>query len=178
MGRQQKLTDRQFLRAYKKAKSITDLAIALGVTTMTVRNYLKSSQLEAPKKKSNGASKLQLQIFKHYRGLRTIRSLAEQFDIPVRTVRYLLQKQLTSWYQTAPPKWAVPFKLAQIKIVKELVEAEEMGDYALWDDPSRLASSVGSTYELIREYQDYAFEMMSSKPKSGGKSNASRNRKR
>jgi len=54
----------------------------------------------------------------------------------------------------------MPFKLSQIKIVKELIEAEQAEDYTLWDNPTQIATNTGLILSTINEYQQYAFNIM------------------
>lgn len=167
MGRKPALTKTEFMKQYRKTKPIRQLAAELGVTTMTVRAYLTKFGLDHPRsQEKRDREKMAAKIFKHYRGQRTLRSLAKQFGLSLVSVRYCIEQQMMAWYRSDdPPSWPIPLKVSQIKIVKELVEADQLGDSSLWDDPDQLAENTGLRRGVVDEYQKYAFEMLNKKRK-------------
>jgi len=94
MGRKQLISQDQFIKAYKKSKSITQLSTHLNICAITVRNYLTKYQLSLPMSPINQKKEqLEAKVFKHYRGLITLRFLANKFNLPLQTIRYYINKQ-------------------------------------------------------------------------------------
>lgn len=177
MGRKPQFDKSTFTKAYKANKSISQIALSLNTSTITVRKYLKLYQLKiVPSARSTEISKIAEKVFKSYSGVRTIRSIASQFGLPLRQVRYYIHKQSMVWYRAEEPKWPFPDQLCQIKIVKALVTADNAN--WLWDHPEVLTDLTGLPRRIVDDYQTHAFNTMWEKSHSNEKGNSRGPKKR
>ena len=164
MGRQCKVSKEKFLEAYiqNKDKGILCLSIQLKMTKASVYAYLRRYDLEIPiDPEVDERNKLSAKIFSHYQGQRTITDISSQYGISKIAVRRYIEQEIIKLYLLdSPPRFAQPKTLPQIKIVKALVEADETGDAALWDEPERIMEYTNLGEEVVMDYLKYAFNRM------------------
>lgn len=116
-----------FMKAYETEESVLDMAIKLGVSEMTVRNYLKRFGLVA--KQTKRRQQQATAIYDAYKGSISIPALAVKFGVDENAIRYNLRRRMIEVYSAPnPPKWPRPQLLAHIKILHLLEERPEMAD--------------------------------------------------
>jgi len=145
MGRKKKYSEKEFTRAYRKAKSLPELATTLHMTTAAVR-YNLSLYGFAPyllKDKVNP-----LKIAKRYRGKVTTKNLVTRFKLSITTIRYHLQKLvLYPDKYSLSEDWPPPKKIYHIKIINALIK-----DKHLVDSPRELPLRLGLSISQVDDY--------------------------
>ena len=140
-------------KAYKKAKSVKELASLLNLSLPCVHNYIQRYKVKLYSQ--TRISKLSLRIAETFIYDVTLLDLAKKFNITKTTIRYHLEKfilypdkyQLTS-------DWPPPKKIFHIKIINMLIKNPT-------DDPwtlrcYNLMDSTAKTDKLINDYWKYA----------------------
>ena len=146
MSRPKALTKEQFLKAYAKNKSVVDLAIALGVCEMTVRNYLIAFGLNVTSTVEK--KKLAVDVYNAYRDKASLTHLTKQFNCDLATIRYYIRRGMITIYSGKnPPKWPRPYLLSHIKIIHALEE-----NPSLRRRTDKLAAKVKLSDECIAIY--------------------------
>jgi len=146
MSRPKAVSKKEFLEAYAKNKSVIDLAIALNVCEMTVRNYLTKFGLSVTStvEKRDRTAK----IYQAYRNDVSLTDLVKKFGLDIVAVRYQLRKGMVDLYSGKDkPKWPRPYLLSHIKIVHALGE-----NPGLKRRPEKLAAKVKLSDECIDMY--------------------------
>lgn len=140
------------MREYRKAKSMTRLAVALKVTIPTTYNYAKHYEVE-PLKVFN-SEETAMEIFNAYHGLVRPDDLASQFDTSVQMVRYYLEMAIhLQWNNDEKCDYPEPPTLKYIKIINEL-----RANSKLFNKPEQLQITTGLTAEAVDKYLLMVFE--------------------
>jgi len=146
MSRPRAVSKKEFLKAYAENKTVVDLAIALGVCEMTVRNYLIKLGLNVTgtiekRKKSR-------EVFNAYRGRISLPELAKKLGSDIVTTRYQIRKGMIDLYSGKDkPKWPRPHLISHIKIVHALEENPK-----LKRDRDKLSEETGLSEESVDIY--------------------------
>jgi len=146
MSRPKAVSKKEFLEAYAKNKSVIDLAIALNVCEMTVRNYLTKFGLAVTStvEKRDRTAK----IYQAYRNDVSLTDLVKKFGLDIVAVRYQLRKGMVDAYSGKDkPRWPRPHILSHIKIIHALEE-----NPGLKRRPEKLAAKVKLSDECIDMY--------------------------
>lgn len=152
MPRKCKLQKGRFMREYRKATTMMELAAALDVTVPTVYNYCTRLGVEAIKKISDiGLSKT---VFKAFQRSVTIEDLTKEFNLSRQMIRYHLNRGIYFHWVTEPtfehlPK---PIRLAHIKVAHLLMKKP-----ALENDPMEIAKITHNTFFVVEQYLSIFF---------------------
>lgn len=168
MARPRKFTDREFLEQYRKAEDMVDLGRRLNVTTVSA--YKHCARMQLPPINNHNNDELSMKIFRAYRGEETLATLGDRFKMSMSAVRYNILRGialawgLRSWPEKlkrekklkALPTYALPKRLAYVKLAQELIE-----DETLFDDAEQLASRTGIRPQRVQIYLKQCFDQMS-----------------
>ena len=152
MPRKLKLSKGRFMREYRKANTMMELAAALDVTVPTTYNYCQRYDVEAIKKTSDiGLSKT---VFKAFQKSVTIEDLTQEFNLSRQMIRYHLNRGIYFYWVTEPtfehlPK---PIKLAHIKVAHLLMKKPQ-----LENDPMQIAEITCNTFFVVEQYLSILF---------------------
>ena len=171
MGRNQAVSKDQFLKAYQKQKSVKEIAKTLELTVASVYLYIRRYGLKIPtKSKERTRNRLADEVFLHYRGMQTIRALSIQYGVKRVTVRRYIERGIELLYHSEnPPRWPIPLKLSQIKIVKALMDADKCNDPGYFGETDQIAADTNLPIRTVAEYQEYASEILWKKSRKSAK---------
>ena len=162
MGYKCRMTVERFTDAYNQASSLPDLAVRLNTTRSAVSYYMRKYHLEtlACIKKSNELREQLIdEVFLRYTGSMTINRLMRMYDLKRITVRRYIDRGIQKMYNSEnPPKWPIPLINSQIKIVKALIDFDD--DPGYFGEEDRIAGDTGLPLSVIKEYLDYASDVM------------------
>ncbi len=146
MGRKVKYSKKQFVRAYKKAKTPQELANLLGVTIPTVYNNIKRYNLKIY---PSQATNFTMEIAKAFTYDNTIKDLSLKFHLSQSGIRAQLRK-LILYPDTycLSENWSPPKKIEHIKVINALIKAP----IDVIENPHLLLSLPGISYILMDDY--------------------------
>lgn len=149
MGRKVLYSKKEFVKAYKKAKSFKELASVLQVSIPTLFNYLKRYKLKPYKAL---VSSLPFTIAKAFVYDNTIRDLSKKFNLSPSVIRYHLEKfVLYPARFSLTSDWSSPNKVSHIKVINAL-----MANPKAADNPRKILHLPGMTVKLVNDYWFYA----------------------
>ena len=162
MGRKIEIPLKQFLEVYDTAVSLNDVASKLKITRNAVTRYVKKHNLQTLlclSKSREIREQLMDEVFLRYTGSMTINRLMRMYDLKRITVRRYIDRGIQKMYNSEnPPKWPIPLINSQIKIVKALVDFDD--DPGYFGEEDRIAGDTGLPLSVIKEYLDYASDVM------------------
>ena len=156
MGRNKLYTEKEFKKAYNKAKSVVELAGVLNITIPTVYNYITryKTKLYHPSK----ANTLDpVELGKMYVFDVTIEDIAQKLKVSKTSVYYCLRKLILypKRYTLTPNKkepLSPPKKLGHIKIINLIRK-----HLKYIDCPWPMVKLPGITEEMVDDYYRHAF---------------------
>lgn len=118
MGRNRLFTDEQFIEAVQQYNhNVYQIATALECTQATVWNHAKRLGINFSKHKFTIASKNTMPLFNAYRGLKSVKELAKEFNASASTIYRLLLGAIDLYWETErAPVWPAPRSIAEIKV--------------------------------------------------------------
>lgn len=171
MGRKLLHSKQEFMKAYKKAKSIPELASALHIAVCTTYTYIM--RYKAKPYFPPGNKKLNpLKIGAQYGFDVTIEDLALKYHTSWSSIHHCLRKlilypdiySLTSTDTNSDKYWPPPKTLPEIKIVNLIKKHSKFVDnpWPMMDLPGISANMVNSYYEHAFGFtlEDYPKEMI------------------
>lgn len=169
MPRKLKLSKGRFMREYRKAITMMDLASALDVTVPTTYNYCERYGVEAIKKTSDiGLSKT---VFNAFQKSVTIEDLSKEFNLSRQMIRHHLNRGTYFHWVTEPtfehlPK---PIRLAHIKVAHLLMKKPQ-----LESDPMKIAEITCNTFFVVEQYLSIMFTSITKSTKKKKKKRVSK----
>lgn len=154
MGRNRLCTEQDFKKARKKAKSIEELAVKLGIAVPTVYVYIKRYKVKLyPRPEKLDPIKLGAR----YQFNVTIEDIAQHNHVSRSSVRNCLRKLVLypKQYTLTPRKkdyLPPPKKLSDIKIINLIKGHEKYIDY-----PWPMVDLPGITEQMVDSYYRHAF---------------------
>jgi len=153
MGRKAIYTKKEFVTAYKKVKSVKELASVLNISIPTVFSYITRYNLlhiisEASLESNSFAFKL-VKVFTYNN---TVKDLSIKFKLSQSNIRYHLNKfVLYPNKYSLSKKWSPPKKISHIKVINALIANPKAAN-----NPKAILRLPGMSKKLVNDYWFYA----------------------
>jgi len=154
MGRKLKLTKGRFMREYRRAKTMMELAVALDITVPTAYNYCERYELDVKTKVNN--IELSTSIFNAFSGHAVIGKIGKTFGMSRQMIRYHLNRAAHYYWNVVdkcPFNLPKPSKINYIKILHALHK-----EPSLYGNPDKLSSITGLTFYVIERYLEQVYD--------------------
>jgi len=161
MAQKLNMAKEKFLKTYDESESLAVICRKLNITRSQMRYYLRKYHISEPSSKRLEMLEKQEafkdEVFFHFRSMRTMRSLAIEYNISLPVLREIIQSRIEKMYNVKdPPIWPKPKTIAQIKITKLLIIADEYHDWHSIHDIDQMARDTWLPRKSVEEY--YAIE--------------------